>query len=289
MKSHLRLFYLCSAVCIIHPAFADYTGEAGIGYSKLKDTPSNDKISYQKLGATFYFDMIQTSDGPLAEAAFLNPTSNFNFNFDQWKYEYPASSAKQKQTLIGLGFVNSSHNIEFNIKFGDTKHTFSPNALSAKSDDLSFGINFYPAKGQSIGISHDTSSFDDNVTNDKITDDHIFYRQLLTLAAQQYLSIEIGHENTKYAYKDGYGPDYATKINDIQATYYISRETGFLFRYAKYNSDDSSGADGNLMSIGIESFVTPNVELGFGYLKYSADSALDEDTKGFVATLASRF
>lgn len=226
----------------------DYQFEIGAQY----DNGDNGSTDFDGYGfdAKLHLKKVDTSKGPLNEAAFLDKSSFATLSWVTSKADF--SGAKSEDEIaIGGRFVTGS-NIIIEADYTD---------YSGYGDDTGYsvGVGSYIGAGMDVVASYD--AFDKSKKSTFAVDLH----GLSPLKGETAVAFDAGLSYIDVSVDDGYGIT-------AGADYYINNAVsiGAGFGYASIGDFDSSSFD-----VRADYFVTPIARLGLGYTTEGQDAEGD--------------
>lgn len=221
-----------------------YQAEVGGNYSYL-DPDRGDSISQFGVNGKYYFEPVQTKDSPLAEAAFLNRSSNVNAAIDYGDND----GTKNSQYGVGAEYFvpNSDFYIGGNISRSEYK--IDRANIDTKTTHYNAEVGYLPAPGLLVAVGaqgYDTKHGGDGVDP--------------TLRAKYVTNI--GGNDINVEARGVFGDD-ENKQYYIGGDYYFDKTLSFGADYSKDKSVDQ-----DQWGIKAKKFINTNLSvdgrLGFG-------------------------
>ena len=257
-------------------AQADYRWELGAGYTagnfdyqtKSPETINDDNdTDVFDLSGTFYLDNVDTSKGPLGEAAFLDHSSFIELAFSDGEVDISGASDEDGQTYsVDTRYVAEGPNWQLSGWLVDLGYQRSePGDLYV--DTWSLGIGKYITQNTTLvlGYQNDSVNNGGDVDSWGAEVEHFFAFSNGGLKARA--------NGGKTVVKDLDDPT----TWGLGATWYINNNWGIA---ADYELDDFNGFEVDRYSLGVEWFITENlaVELA-GQMTEPDDIDLDGGQK----------
>jgi hypothetical protein len=254
-------------------AQADYRWEAAAGYAAgsfdyetknpktIDDDTDTDVLD---LSGTFYLDNVDTSKGPLGEAAFLDHASYIQLGFTDGEVDLSSGDDEDGQTYsVDTRYVAEGPNWQLSGVIVDLGFQRAEPG-DAEIDTWNLGIGKYVTPNTTVVLGYRNDSVNNGSDVDSWGADieHFF-------AFSGDGGIKARASGGKAVVSDLDDPT----TWGLGATWYIGNNWGIA---ADYEQDDISGFEVDRMSLGVEWFITENfaVELA-GELVESDDIDLD--------------
>ncbi|PPE76785.1 carbapenem susceptibility porin CarO [Kaistia algarum] len=215
------------------------------GQSEYVDTTENDKNFTGAVQGTYYFKNVDSSKGPLAEAAFLNQASNVSLAYQYGQYDAPVEEGRS--------------DIESHV-YGAKAEAYVP-------------TKFVPAYA-SASYSHTHTDGKNSVTRDDNGD-----RYALELGAVKYVG-NIDGTNMALGLEAGlvYGEHTAYQL---KTDLYLTPALSVGASYAESSFDDLPN---KAWGANVNYFITPAIAVGASYVNANAENAnLDTQSVGVNA------
>jgi hypothetical protein len=245
------------------------------------------------LDVTYYFNPIDNTKGPLAEAAFLNQSSEISAQYGLASQEF-----LENETTLGVAgkYISDSGII---VGFSYITKSFD----EAASEDLNSGNgseNLLDSGALEVGayltdVSTLTVSYSGNLnreTDQNGRDDRfsntlsVKYNHLFLLDGDQSIKLNARYGYTAYSRSEDSDDD--TGILDVSGDYYFSRQLSVGFGITTYDRDDAD----NVFKYEIASnyFITDDFSVYGSYSQTNFDFATnDDDISTFKIGLQARF
>lgn len=271
------------------------------GQSEYIDNTANDKNFTGAAQGTFYFKDVDSSKGPLAEAAFLNQASNVSVAYNYTKYNedngfntethtYGAKAEAYVPTQFVPVYASASYN--------HTK-TDAKNDMSADAEDqgdryaLEVGAlaapNFLVAVGYtSVADQYSLDAFNilsNGVVSAGLESDTIRDDQDAITARTKYVG-NIDGTNMAVSFETGlvYGEDTAYQL---KTNLYLTPALSVGASYVKSSFEDTPDS---AWGANVNYFITPAVAIGASYVNANAkDNAENLDTQTIGVNAKFRF
>lgn len=273
------------------------------GQSEYIDNTANDKNFTGAAQGTYYFKDVDSSKGPLAEAAFLNQASNVSVAYNYTKYNEENGFNTETHTYgakaeayVPTKFVPVYTSASYNHTKVDAK-----NAISANEEDngdryaLELGAlvapNFLVAVGYtSVADEYSLDAFNilsNGVVSAGLESDTIRDDQDAITARTKYVG-NIEGTNMAVGFESGlvYGEDTAYQLKtDLYVTPKLSVGASYVKSSFADTPDSAWGANVNY-------FITPAVAVGASYVNANAisnDNGDSDDTQTVGLNAKFRF
>tara|TARA_R100001377_G_scaffold83372_1_gene64776 strand:- start:356 stop:1231 length:876 start_codon:yes stop_codon:yes gene_type:complete len=277
VMNHLALCILLATTSSVVTA-ENYSVETGISFT-TKDYFDQD-INASLLDATYYFNHIDDSKGPLAEAAFLNKSSELSL-----KYGYASQEFLENYTTWGLGGRYISDTglivaIDYTNK-GITYITGEEHII----DSGYLEVGAYITDVSTLTLSYSSNQ------NDKIDEDGIIsntasirYNHLFLMENDTSIKFNARYGYTTYR-NDKYSDD-DFDILDLSGDYYFNHQlsVGLDFMTFKTTHDEAA------IKYGIKSSYFINNKVSFsGAWSLTDIEDISEDVTSFSIDVNARF
>ena len=266
------------------------------GQSEYVDTTENDKNFTGGVQGTYYFKNVDSSKGPLAEAAFLNQASNVSLAYQYGQYDAPVEEGHsdieshvygaKAEAYIPTKFVPAYASASYSHT-----HTDGKNALTRDGNGDRYALeigalaapNFLVAVGYtSVADQYSLDAFNilsNGIVNAGLESDTIRDDQDAITARTKYVG-NIDGTNMAVGFESGlvYGEDTAYQLKtDLYVTPKLSVGASYVKSSFADTPDSAWGANVNY-------FITPAVAVGASYVNANAEEvALDTQTVGLNA------
>ena len=190
-----------------------------------------------------YFDTVDTSQGPLVEAAFLDKSSSVGLSFERIEPDISGAPSADTTTL-DLRFVGQS---DFILEIGIEK--LDNELFDFEETTLSAGVGIY--LNDNTDLIFTLSTFDEADANQLQLEAH----SLVSLRGDSAFSYDLG---IAYFDADGFS---STELN-IAMNYFFNTQFSIGANYDLSNGD---GLDESTLGFGADWFITPNFRMAFAY------------------------
>ena len=269
-------FGLVAAMAATGAQAGSYQTEVGGAY--LKQNGDFVDATGMVVGGTYALKPIDTSKGPLAEAAFLNPTSTASAAIV--KISIDAFGGTADGTVSELGFDYVDNNLP--VLLGAT---FSKGSGDI-GDSTGYGLKagYYATPTLLVGASYGSDKTDDTGTVDTETTLAVTAKWLNT-GAMTY-AVEGGYTSEKSSGDSGDSSDSSIGLG---ATYYLDGTLGLGASFSKASGDTKTD-EGSTVGVHVSKYFAGNVGVFLGYDKFSvSDTAQGEDNTTITLEVAARF
>lgn len=260
-------------------AQADYRWEVGAGYAagsvdtEIKNTEnSNEKNSEDTnifdIGGTFYLDNVDTSKGPLGEAAFLDHASSITLAFSDGEVDLPGGGDEDGQTYSGdMRYVAEGPGWQLSGLIVDLGYARLEPGDDTEIDRYGMGIGYYLTPTTTAIVDYRKT----NVNNGGDVDS--WGLGLESFFALNNGGIKVRASGGKTVVS---GLDDPTTWN-IGGTWYMGNNWGFG---ADIGITDVNGYETDTISVYAEWFVTENFAVDLGYRTVQPDDINLRDVTG---------
>ena len=265
------------------------------GQSEYVDTTENDKNFTGAVQGTYYFKNVDSSKGPLAEAAFLNQASNVSVAYNYTKYNEDNGFNTETHTYgakaeayVPTQFVPVYASASYNHTKTDAKNDMSADD-EGQGDRYALEVgalaapNFLVAVGYtSVADQYSLDAFNilsNGVVSAGLESDTIRDDQDAITARTKYVG-NIDGTNMAVSFETGlvYGDDTAYQLKtDLYLTPALSVGASYAESSFDLTPNKAWGANVNY-------FITPAIAVGASYVNANAESAnLDTQSVGVNA------
>lgn len=275
---------LIGLVLSTHVARADYQNEVGL-YTFQSETSDNDKADGTTLYYQYFFNRVDTSKGPWAEAAFLNRAGNIGVFASKNSNDFGTGNAESSGTIVRGDIASPDSDFVFSAAYISSKTDYKSKSYSTENTGYSLGVGYFIQQNTLVTFDHTESETSysglsksndyDSKTND------IGIKTVMPLSMATALVL-----NASYSVRKD-SNDSESKFTLLMATYYLNPRLGiggYLADYSYNNPSLSSG--GKSSAIYVNYFITRNAQLGLLYSQYKADNDSSTDSD-LVQTTAS--
>ncbi|NCI77894.1 carbapenem susceptibility porin CarO [Acinetobacter sp. PS-1] len=269
------------------------------GQSEYIDNTANDKNFTGAAQGTYYFKDVDSSKGPLAEAAFLNQASNVSVAYNYTKYNEEDGFNTETHTYgakaeayVPTKFVPVYASASYNHTKTDAKNTYTATEfgdIEGNGDRYALELgalvvpNFLVAVGYtSVADEYSLDAFNilsNGVVSAGLESDTIRDDQDAITARTKYVG-NIDGTNMAVGFESGlvYGEDTAYQLKtDLYVTPKLSVGASYVKSSFADTPDSAWGANVNY-------FITPAVAVGASYVNANAEEDnLDTQTVGLNA------
>lgn len=266
MKKQLLSIAIAAAVSGYANAYQFELG-AAYGQGDLDFGGFSTDFDLTGLYGELHFEKVDTSKGPLAEAAFLDKSSFVDFSYTSVS---PDDGDDTDTFGVGGRFVTGSNLIiEANYDSADDGDD--------DADTFGVGIGTYLNDTTDVVVSYNTTD-EDNADLDELA---VNLHGVSPLAQGASIAYDLGAALIDADDEDGYGLT-------AGATYYFNNQFGVGVSVDMVDIDDY---EEDTVTLDVTYFVAPNVQLAFSYFDSSADlpGGGSADSDGFLIGVAGRF
>lgn len=240
-------------------AFAeDYQFEIGAGY----ETGDQSDVDYDGFGfyGEFHFDTVDTSKGPLNEAAFLDKSSFVRLDYSTGEADVP-NAESEDETALSARVVTDSNLI---VEAGYTDE-------NGDNTILGIGVGTYLSDTMDVVVTYSTG---DESEEDRLSAE---LHNVSDLGGGAAFSYDVG-----VAYIDDGLTEETGHSLWLGGDYYFNNavSVGASFQTTSINDGDES-----VITIGVDYFVAPSIRLSADYKTLGQDS----DGSAILLTGAVRF
>ena len=268
------------------------------GQAEYIDNTVNDKDFTGAVQGTYYFKDVDTSKGPLAEAAFLNQASNVSVAYSYGEYDVDADNTNFDKHVYGIkGETYIPTSVVPVYASASYSHTVTDGKQGISNDHgdryaLEIGAMLTPNFLAAVGYTSiaDTTSLDPfNVTKNGmaaavIEADSIRDEQDAITARTKYVGA-IDGTNMSVGFDTGlvYGED--TAFN-LASTLFVTPKLSLGVSYAESSYDYSPDS---VLGANVNYFITPAVAVGATFAKANAENNSPYDTQTVGLNAKFRF
>ncbi|WP_425916096.1 porin Omp33-36 [Acinetobacter sp. TSRC1-2] len=264
------------------------------GQSEYIDNTVNDKNFTGAVQSTYYFKDVDSSKGPLAEAAFLNQASNVSVAYNYGEYDVDADGTDmvahtygaKAEVYVPTKFVPAYLSASYNHTKLDGKGGQSDDQGDRYALELGALVipNFLVAVGYtSVANEYSLDAF--NIMNNGIAkatleSDTIAADQDAITARTKYVGA-IDGTNMSIGFESGLVYGEATAYN-LGTTLFVTPKLSVA---ASYMESSFAGSPDNAWGANVNYFITPAVAVGASYVNANAEkgSVYDTETVGVNA------
>lgn len=242
---------------------ATYQSEISAAYADIDTNDDPEEGYLVGLDGTYYFSPVDTSNHPLAEAAFIEKASNLYINLSNYEFKEDGDRLDIYRRSIGVDFYipNTFFYLGAGVNEIKSKYTWpaGEGTESSKWDSAWFvKTGIAPVTGLLVW-----TEFTEDVD---VSDEwNINGKYVIPLSGEQALNIEASYEKSDIAYAE----DTITGTID----YYLDRNlsVGAGFVNASYNSDEDSTTDYFVRG---RNFFSDNISAELTYIDGDYESSL---------------
>jgi len=254
------------AMAVSAGAQADYRWQVdgAVGRTNIDVGHDDGDVDRVGLGGRFYFNEVDTSKGPLGEAAFLDQASSIGAG---WVYtdadDIVEDVDSDSYAIDGRYVLQTSVPLIFEANWTRETPDFSD------VDYFRVGFGAYITETTTVVVSYRTSDIDesDDVEAGDIDAYGIDLRHLWHLGGDAAIVLE-GHYGLIDVDDNNINDGDDIDSWNIGGTWYINNSLGFS---AAYNRFDNFGLEQDTYSVGAEWFVTEGIALSLDYAHSEVD------------------
>lgn len=239
---------------------ATFQSELSAGYADIDINDSDADGSAVALEGKYYFSPVNTANHPLAEAAFIEKSSNVYVNLGTGEFKGSGSKLDIYTREIGVDFYIPNSIFYLGLGAEEVKAKTSPGASSGWESSWSVKAGVAPITGLLVW-----SEFVEDVD---VSDQwNINGKYVLPLAGEQALNLEASYEKSKLGFADN--------TISMAADYYIDRNLsiGAGFTNTSYDSAINSSADTDYF-VRARNFFTDKASLELSYVDGEFENSL---------------
>lgn len=243
-------------------ATADYQGEVGVAYGQGEVAGTTD-FDTTGFSGRYNFEMVDTSKGPQAEAAFLSKSSSIGVDYSS--FEPDVSGADDIDTMgVDVRIVTQT-NLIVEAAYGQEDDG------NDDTDTFSLGVGTYLNDNTDIVATYSNIDGD----GDDVDALNLDLHSVMKLQGTASVAYDLGAAYIDADEDDGYS------LN-AGVTYYVDNNLGFNLAA---DMMDVGEYDSNTVSVGVSYFPMPELELTADYF----DAGGDVEADGFMLGAAVRF
>lgn len=297
MKNIWKYVLLLSSfnTCVVNAAYAQENFQTEISAYHYNLEDDNDlEFTANSIILKQHFAPVDTSDHPLAEAAFLERIGSVELliGIADLQYGYGSGSeADGSEYGASITYMEPELPIALQAMFVKTDLEFdSPADADMTINAYTLGIGRFLEDGVIFGIEHSHSETElsspgfPKYTNE-IDTYEVAAKYVSDLPDGKAFNVEgtLGFKK----YDDGSVDDTNT-IFEVSGDYYFDVKTSIACGLS-INTGDNKDAEGKEYAIGFNTFMTSNFNIDIGFKKFLADNSKGEDDESFNVTLSARF
>jgi hypothetical protein len=268
------------------------------GQSEYVDNTANDKNFTGAVQGTYYLKDVDSSKGPLAEAAFLNQASNVSVAYNYGEYDEPTVNGPldivshtygaKAEAYIPTKFVPAYASASYSHTINDSKNNNLPEG-DDNGDRYALEVGVLPINNFLVAVGYTSvanqTSYDafnilsNGVAKAGLESDTINQDQDAITARTKYVGA-IDGTNMSIGFESGlvYGEDTAYNLG---TTLFVTPK---LSVGASYMESSFTGSPDSAWGANVNYFITPAVAVGASYVNANAEQvALDTQTVGVNA------
>jgi hypothetical protein len=252
-------------------AQADYQWELGTDYATgdIEIGSFDADLDVFSVYGTYFLDTVDTSKGPLAEAAFLDRASSVQVDYSNGEFDGIFGDVDVEGYGIEGRYVFDQSG--WLVDFGYRQDEFDNDDI----ETFSIGAGKYIAENTALVVSYANTEDDFDVDSDAygVNLEHLWSLE------QGAIKLDAG-----YTFVD---PDQGDEVNvfSVDGTYYVNNSLGFGVSYALADSDDTDLEDWSLYS---EWFINEQVAVSLAYTE-SEDDKTGVESDAIVISARVRF
>lgn len=304
----LNLFIL---LAVHHPrvqAQESYQTEiiiAHIRSTEVDNDPDDekDKTKTNLIMLNQYFAPVNTSNHPLAEAAFLERVGSFGLFFGESKTEFEPRISFDGLIYGGtLTLLQKQNPFAFRATYLKSDQEYDPPINADEVVDFyNLEVGFFIREGFMIGIGYryregdldvlaPGTPFSVSVESDQYT---LATKFVSPIGGGRFINLEAEfvQEEEKTTTKNVTlsGPaDTTNKTIAVSADFYFNRRVSLGGGFASNTGDDKDQV-GTTLSANARAFITPNFAVSASFDQFSAENTAAEDEEGFTFAFLVRF
>lgn len=287
--SHLKIIipalFLSTIVLTTGTAQADYQNEIGL-YTYQTEDADNDTSDGTSLFYSYYFNSVDTSKGPWAEAAFINRAGSIGLSLSRSDSSFSTTKAESTSSFIGVEIANPDSDFYFAINHHSGETDYKSSTSTYKSENTGYGasVGYFIQKYTLITFSHDESETEYTGLSQGLaydSDTNSVIAQLLILKGNSTaLSLTAGYIVREDSDDDEFKTTY------LSGNYYLNSRLGIGGGLSTYSSNIDA-AKGKSYNVNINYYFNPQVRIGLLYSQFKPDN--DKGTESEVAQLTGSF
>jgi len=287
--SHLKIivpaFILSGFLITTNIAQADYQNEIGLFTSQTEDE-DNDTSDGTTLFYTYYYNNVDTSKGPWAEAAFINRAGNVGISLSNSESTLATTTKLERSgSTISADISSPESDLVFSAGYASTKSDYKNGlSYSSESTDYSLGIGYFIQQYTLVTFTRDESEtkysgLSQTFNYDSETNS-IGVKALLLRSDTTALVLNASHSIREDSDDDEF------KSTLLLANYYLNPQLGVGGYLVKY-SGNVEASKGNLYAITMNYFLNPKFQIGLLYSKFKPDN--EKGTESEVTQLTGSY
>lgn len=262
------------ALAVSATAHADYRWEvdAAAGRSNIDIGPADGDVDAFGIGGSFYLDPVDTSKGPLTEAAFLDQASNISAAYVYTDLDDIVEDASGDQYLIEGRYVLGLDSIP--LIFEGSYSRIEPDFSDIDTYTLGFGA--YLTDTTTVVATFGNTDVDEGGDTDFY---ELSVKHLWNLSNDGAIALEGNYGSVDVDDADD------VDVFNVAGTWYVNNNLGFG---ARFGSFDAGGAEADAYAVFTEWFVTEQIAVSAEY-EYSEVDDTDIEIDSFVIGARFRF
>ncbi|MCI0506815.1 MAG: putative porin [Gammaproteobacteria bacterium] len=291
MNKNKFLLPLCLSVAFTYPSFSQaqdsYQYVAGAGYANT-DYDFDFEITTLLGVFQMYTAPVSYTEGPRAEAAFLNRQPTLLLSYGTVDFEIATESIDGTDLIAGFEYANQNTPFTFGVLYNQAEadETILGTEVEVTQDVLGFQMGYYLTGRSRISVEYSQEENEILVGGSSFVqleqDTYgVSYKNVNYLENNRFLNINVGA-----AYIDNDIDEQNTEFV-VAADYYFDRAIR-VGAGIGINSGDNIFEEGTTISVNINAFLSPLASIGFNFEQFSADEP-DNDEQTIGMNFAIRF
>lgn len=286
--SHLKIivpaFILSGFLITSNIAQADYQNEIGL-FTYQAEGEDNDTSDGTTLFYTYYYNNVNTSKGPWAEAAFINRAGNIGISISNSESTFGTTKVERSGSTISADISSPESDLVFSAGYASTESDYKNSlSYSSESTDYSLGIGYFIQQYTLVTFTRNESETKYSGLSLPLTYDReansIGVKTLLLRSDATALVL-----NASYSIADD-SNDNEFKSTLLLANYYLNPQLGVGGYLVKY-SGNVEASKGNSYAITMNYFFNPKFQIGLLYSKFKPDN--EKGTESEVTQLTGSY
>jgi hypothetical protein len=274
-----------------YPAFSQaqdsYQYVAGAGYS---NTDYDFDLEITSLLGVFqmYTAPVSYTDGPRAEAAFLNRQPSLFLSYGTVDFEIFTESIDGTNLIAGFEYASQNTPFTLGVLYNqaEANETIFATEVEVTQDVLGFQLGYYLTNRSRLSAEYIQEENEILVGGSSFLqleqDTYgVSFKNVIYLENNRFLNINLGA-----AYIDNDADEQNTEFA-VAADYYFDRAIR-VGAGIGINSGDNVAEEGTTISVNINAFLSPLASIGFNFEQFSADEQ-DNDDQTIAMNFAIRF
>lgn len=262
------------ALAVSANAQADYRWEVDVaaGRTNIDLGPVDGDVDQFGVGGSFFLDSVDTSKGPLSEAAFLDQASSVSAAYIYTDVDDIVEDADGDTYSVGGRYVLGLDSIPLIFEGSYTRDT--PDYSDIDTYTLGFGA--YLTDTTTVVATFGNVDVDEGGDTDFY---ELSLKHLWSLSNDGAIALEGNYGSADV--DDGDDVD----VFNVAATWYVNNELGFGARYGNF---DAGGVEADGYAVFTEWFVTEQIAVSAEY-DYSELDDTDVEIESFIIGATFRF